>query len=323
MTQVKAFLNGIYPRSEPLVSITRDYDRGRTGEQELKQGFQQDLEALIDLQVSSGLDYLSDGMLNWQDLYHPIVGMAEGLKAGPLERSFNTNTFYRQPIVAGNVRLQRSDDVDSEFFHRDGSQETLWKAVLPSPYLFSRVAANEFYHDENELMMAFTTELLKPLTQRLVERGISFIQLNEPYLVSHKPRLQDVKLFQEAIEAFTKDLNARVCIHTHFGDAEPIMEHLLDFEVDAIGIDFLETDLDSLTGYDFEMELVCGCVNSRSSLIEDEEVVYAFAHRTIEQLNPPICYLTTNTGLEFVPEEIARNKVRLLGRVAERLRTGG
>src|SRR5918994_477052 len=99
LPEIRAYVPGIYARSEELVQATRDLDRGRTTEEAAEEQRLADLRAFIEAQREAGLDYFSDGLLNWQDIFRPFDESAEGLRPGPLTRFLNTNTFYRAPAV--------------------------------------------------------------------------------------------------------------------------------------------------------------------------------------------------------------------------------
>ena len=99
MPEIKSYAPGIYARSETLVQATRDLDRGRTTEAAVQDQREADLRSFLDAQREAGLDYLSDGLLNWQDIFRPFDEAARGLEPGPLTRFLNTNTFYRAPAV--------------------------------------------------------------------------------------------------------------------------------------------------------------------------------------------------------------------------------
>ena len=94
---MRAFVPGIYPRSEALVQATRDLDRGRTTPEAVDERLARDLAAFVAVQQDAGLDLLADGMLGWQDLFRPLLDASEGLEPGALTRFLDTNTFFRAP----------------------------------------------------------------------------------------------------------------------------------------------------------------------------------------------------------------------------------
>src|ERR1043166_9078353 len=82
---MKAFVPGIYPRSEALVQATRDLDRGRTTREAVEEQVERDLAELVSAQQATGLDLLADGMLRWQDHFRPLLEAAEGLEEAQAE----------------------------------------------------------------------------------------------------------------------------------------------------------------------------------------------------------------------------------------------
>ena len=97
---MKAFIPGLYPRSEALVQATRDLDRGRTTQDAVDEQVERDLAELVSSQQEADVDLLADGMLRWQDVFRPFVEAADGLDTGALTRFLDTNTFYRAPTAS-------------------------------------------------------------------------------------------------------------------------------------------------------------------------------------------------------------------------------
>src|ERR671927_1907027 len=132
LPQIRAYAPGIYARSEELVQATRDLDRGRTTEEAVAAQQDADLRAFLDVQREASLDYFSDGLLNWQDIFRPF-DTAEGLHPGPLTRFLNTNTFYRAPAVEME-RPRLLEPLAESFFRIGDLPRGRWVATLPSPH---------------------------------------------------------------------------------------------------------------------------------------------------------------------------------------------
>src|SRR5919106_4567675 len=103
--EVKAYVHGIYPRSEELVAATRDLERGRTTQGAVEDRRHKDVERLARVQDEAGLDLRSDGLLWWQDIFRVLVDATGGLEAGALVRWFDNNTFFRAPVVTGELEF--------------------------------------------------------------------------------------------------------------------------------------------------------------------------------------------------------------------------
>jgi methionine synthase II (cobalamin-independent) len=89
--------------------------------------------------------------------------------------------------------------------------------------------------------------------------------------------------------------------------------------VDAVGIDFVETDLEGLPA-PLGVGLVVGCLDARRSVIETAEGTAGFVRQVAETLEPTSLYLTPSSELELLGDEVAERKVRRLGEVAARVK---
>jgi len=113
-------------------------------------------------------------MLLWQDIFRPFVENNKGIKSGPLTRWFDNNTFFRQPVITGN--LDTTDPFVFKYIHSKAN-----KAILPGPMLFYSCCKNNSFKDKQSLLMDIVYMLRKEIKD-LSKRGIEIIQLNEPSL---------------------------------------------------------------------------------------------------------------------------------------------
>lgn len=310
---IAAYQHGLYPRSEALVAATRDLDRGRTTLQAVAEQETRDQLGFVRLQQEAGLDYFSDGQLRWQDLFRPLVETSPGLKVGPLVRWFDNNAFYRAPVVAGPLSLNGSLPA---VFKTGRELPPPRLACLPSPFLFARVTLGEA--NPARLMLELAEHVLRPLAGGLVRQGYNLIQLQEPWLTFHGISAAEWEAFSRSLALITEGLGVTTVLHTYFGDAGPYASRLRELPVDVVGIDFLETDVEAL-GANWPKGILAGCLNGRNSLVESSEAIVEFVIRLADNLQPPTIYLSSNSGLELLPERVARHKVRRLGEAARQL----
>jgi 5-methyltetrahydropteroyltriglutamate--homocysteine methyltransferase len=310
---VYAYQHGIYPRSEAVVQATRDLERGRTTSDRVEEAFRRDRDAYLDLQRKAGLDLLSDGLLQWQDLFRPLVDSSEGMEAQVLVRWFHNNSFFRAPAVRGKPILGDP----SPWFDENGLAEPR-VATLPSPYLFSRAAQTD--QDRDALMQDLARDVLAPAAGLLVAAGSNLVHLEEPWLPSFGIEDSSWPALEQAlgpIREATED--AVLVLHLYYGDAARYVDRLRRLPVDAVGIDFTETDLDALPA-PLGTGLVAGVLDGRRSVPEDPEEVAGFVLRAVERLRPTSLHLSSGSDLELLGEQAARKKVEVLGGIAGRLR---
>ncbi|HEX2089258.1 MAG TPA: hypothetical protein VHI54_04900 [Actinomycetota bacterium] len=313
---IQAYQHGIYPRSEDVVAATRGLERGRTSADEVGDAFKKDRVEFIEVQQDAGLDLFSDGLLRWQDIFRPLVEATDGMEARTLVRWFNNNSFFRAPEPGDEIRL--TSPLPAAFEESDDLPERR-VATLPSPYLFSRAAQTT--RDRNELMVELGSAVLRPVAQALVERGYEVIHLQEPWLVYFGADQDGWSPFEKALTEMKEGIGgkAELVLHTYFGDAAPVIDRLRNLPLDAIGIDLVETDPEAL-GKDWNVGVLAGCLDGRSSIVEPVEATVQFVRRLIETVGAPRTFISSNCDLEFLPKDVAREKVLRLGEIAQRLK---
>jgi 5-methyltetrahydropteroyltriglutamate--homocysteine methyltransferase len=291
---MRAFIFGLYPRSEALVQATRDLDRGRTTADEVERQVERDFEELVRVQDEAGVDLLADGMLTWQDLFRPLVEGSAGLSARPLVRFLDTNTFYRAVLVDAEPKLRRplpAPDLPSG----------RWLATLPSPYSFSRAADREVSAE------ALAAQVLAPQIEAYAGSGCALVVLSEPFLTREASGLP-------ALLAALAELPRAVpiALHLPFGDAGPLLTELAEAGLDGIGVDFYATHVEAIPE-GLETTLLAGIVDARSSRVEDASELAEFGESLSSRVAGEVV-LVPNGDLQFVSEAVAREKVLALGR---------
>ena len=290
---IRAFIPGIYPRSLELVAATRDFDRGRASVQTVAGALAEDRRGLVVAQETAGLDLLSDGLLDWQDLFRPLADRMVGVEARPLTRLLDTNTFFRALLVSGEPRL-------AEPVPAPGLPADRWLGTLPSPYALSVASGGAVD------AVTFASAVLTPQIEAWAGEGAHLVVLDEPF-VCRQPDMVGELVRSLAVLPSVCPLIVRL----PFGDAAPVVKALLDSPVAGVGVDFWATSVESLPR-PFGKFLLAGVVDVRSSVLEDSSVLARFAERVLE-LAPESVALVPNGDLQFVPEPIAREKLARLG----------
>jgi methionine synthase II (cobalamin-independent) len=295
-----------------VVAATRGLDRGRTDQAAVDAAYQQDLVRFTQVQKEAELDFYSDGLLRWQDIFRPLV---EGLGERPhtLVRWFDTNTFFRAAELAGDIgRLASPDGVMP-----DPSLPRPRVLSLPSPYMFSRAVQTR--GDRNRLMVELATKVLRPVLEAAVRQGVQLVHLEEPWIAYEGIADSDWGPLSQALEELHEGVGVPIALHLYFGDAGPYVSHLRGLPVDAIGVDMMDTDVAAL-GSGWPKGLVAGIVNGRDSRVEPVDALVEVARHLVDQVRPRELYLSSNCELAYLPTVTAERKVQALGQAAGRLK---
>jgi len=232
-----------------------------------------------------------------------------------MSRWFDTNTFYRKPIVNGKVSLGKVQL--QNFLSSDLQPKTKrWKITLPGPYTLSELSDNQYYKNRAELVSDIANAEAA-LVKRLRSEGIASFQLVEPCLVYQPYREEfageeELKLALSAIERITQDDPGSISLQTYFGDASKILPSLLKLRVGTVGFDVFETDYSKLN-LETDKNLSLGIIDSRDSNVEDPAWIAETALQATKHVSGHDIVFVPNADLKLVPRHIADAKLRSLG----------
>src|SRR5208337_1182027 len=93
-------------------------------------------------QAEAGLDLVTDGQIRWSDPISHLAGKLSGVRVNGLLRFFDTNFYFRQPVVQG--KLERTEPLLLEEFKfaQERSARSV-KPVLTGPYTLARYSVEE------------------------------------------------------------------------------------------------------------------------------------------------------------------------------------
>ncbi len=319
MSSVNLGLTSSFPRSEALVSATRDLDRGRRGAEEVQALFDQETSRVIALEAKLGFSTVSGGDLQRQDLFRPFSDSTPGLEVGPLTRWFETNTFFRQPIV--HAPPQWAPGAFARQLPLERLLETRLppRVILPGPYTFVNLADNRTDLTPAELGRRWS-ELLALEVHDLAAHGVRAVQIQEPSLVVRPPSVDEeawVRGIYDPLASALSEVDS--LLWTFFGDGAPILPLLASLPVDTVGVDLADTDPALLTDLPTGKGLGLGCLDSRTTLLEDPQEIARIVREVNARLQPSEILLGPGAPLELVPWGVAERKLGVLPQVRDLL----
>jgi len=306
---------GDRPEQQGLRRALHRFDRGEIKPKQLKAAMDQVTREAIAEQVEAGLDVVTDGMIRWEDPLSRVARGLSGMEIRGMLRFFDTNTFYRQPVVVGGLERKAPITIEDFRFAASCSKKPV-KVVLPGPYTLAALSQDEFYHDRKALVMDLAW-ILNAEARDLIEAGAQWIQFDEPAILRNK---QDWPLFEAAGVTVLDGLDgANTMLQTYFGDLAGIYPEILALPYDYIGVDFTEygaVNFELLEEYPFTKGLAMGLIDARNTRMESVEGTVRVIGGLAALLPHEMTMLTPNCGLEFLPRDYAQNKLQRLVEIA-------
>jgi 5-methyltetrahydropteroyltriglutamate--homocysteine methyltransferase len=320
--QAVTSLTGAFPRSEALVEATRDLDRGRTTPEAVQELVVRTEADVAQLEERLGLEPRTGGYLRWQDLFRPFAETWEGFTVGPLTRWFETNQFYRQPILhAPPARVAGA--IAGWLPSAGGNSAQPRKAILPGPYTFSGLVDNRS-GETSEALTHRLGRLLGEEVRELRAAGYTAFQFQEPLLVNHPPDGARAEAVVAAYKAIRDGADGTTtAVWTYFGDAQPAWSLLTRLPVSLVGVDLSETDALRLPPPTERRGLGLGVIDPRTSLVEDPAEIVGLARSIAEHHRPTILWIGSGAPLDLLPWEPATRKLHGLPAVRQGLGSSG
>ena len=297
------------PRPGRLRNAISRLDRGAIDEAELRRVEDEVTVEALEEQAEAGLDLVTDGQIRWEDEQTYLACKLAGVSINGLTRWFDTNMYYRQPVIEGAVALREPITVRDYTFAVEHSAKPV-KPVLTGPYTLARLSVDQHYGAVDALAGALA-EALNQEARALQEAGATLIQFNEPAILQHK---EDFPRFATVCRRLVDGLTVETALYLYFGDVEGIYPQLLDLPFHLIGLDFVMGAKNEalLKSAPFTKKLGLGIVDARNTKLESADEIVERIRTLAAGVAPDQVHVSPNAGLEFLPREVAQEKLRRL-----------
>jgi 5-methyltetrahydropteroyltriglutamate--homocysteine methyltransferase len=270
-------------------------------------------ESAIREQADAGLDVLTDGQIRWNDPISHLLRGTPGVEINGLIRFYDTNFYYRRPIIKAEPKWTRPVLADEFAFARKASPKPI-RAVIVGPFTLAGLSHNRSKLSADELRSALARFVAKEV-QALAKAGAEQISIEEPEILRAPKEIGRLgKLLEPIVSAKGK---AKLTVTTYFGDAAPVWAGLQDLPVDGLGLDLTYSKkLPDLIRAGSSKALVLGVVDARNTRLESPQEIARIVERVKAQ-----AALAPSCSLEYLPRDRALEKLGLLSR-ALRLLSG-
>jgi len=330
---------GSYPRigDSPELQVLRKtiaaIDRGEKTSADLADAENEMTRRAIEEQARAGVELLTDGLIRWYDPISHLAGKMAGVKINGLRRFFDTNTYFRQPVLIG--KPERKEPLVAEEFRfacnalgriptgREGSARVAVKAVLTGPYTLAKASlAEDAAMKPLEARADAYAAALAAEVKALGESGADFIQIDEPASIQYP---NEWTIFTRALEPLVQARDAvrkggrklQLALYVYFHDPAPLYEKLAHLPVDVLGLDLTYDAklIDVVAEAGSLKPLGLGLVDGRNTKLESAAEVARVVERLLPKIKGERAYLGPSSGLEYLPRDRAVAKLELLGKI--------
>jgi 5-methyltetrahydropteroyltriglutamate--homocysteine methyltransferase len=281
--------------------------------------------AAVRAMEEAGIDVVTDGEIRRESYSNHFANALDGIDAvNPARGASSTGRATEMPRVVGPIRRAGPVEVADLTFLR-GITDRRAKITLPGPFTMSRQAVDEFYDDDEELIMDLARAVNEE-ARDLVAAGADVIQLDEPW-VRYDPegaRRCAVRAVDRALAGIEVETVVHVCFGyaalvpgASKGDGYPFLSELADSRVDTISIEAAQPQLDlgildDLAG----KRIMLGVLDLGDPEVEPPEVVADRIRAGLRRVTPERLVPAPDCGMKYLPPATAFGKLASLAAAA-------
>lgn len=371
---------GSWSRPDWLIKALRKKQAGGISSAEFDRIADEAVLEVIKYQEDAGVDIISDGEQRRDNFYSYVVEKLSGMRLMKVSdlmdyvkdraafeevlRALDVPAFaIKSPIAVDKIRKRNGLSLDEFDFLKMHTAKKI-KIPLPGPYMLTRSSWFEGLSDKayptRDDLAKDVVDLLRDEALALKERGVDFIQLDEPTLTqvvygeesaqtfmcaamgSRRDPAQEMEfavgLVNQTVEGISGvKFGVHVCRGNWSrredvllkGNYGPLLPYLMEMKIDQLVLEFATPragELEVFKEYRNEKEIGLGVVNPRTDEVEEPGEVVKKVEEALRYFDPEKIYLNPDCGFGTFAErsvntpEISFLKMKSITRAAEMLR---
>jgi 5-methyltetrahydropteroyltriglutamate--homocysteine methyltransferase len=203
-------------------------------------------------------------------------------------------------------------------FLRANTDRTV-KITVPGPFTMSQQAQNDFYKDEEEMVLDYAAAVNAEIKD-LFAAGADIVQIDEPYMQARPDKARQIGL--NGLNAALDGVKGTTAVHICFGYAAIIhvrpegysfLPELANSPVNQVSIETAQSGLDckvleTLPG----KTIILGVLDLSDMAIESPETVAARIRRALPHVPADKIVIAPDCGLKYLPHDVAYGKMRAM-----------
>jgi 5-methyltetrahydropteroyltriglutamate--homocysteine methyltransferase len=301
----------------------------RVGEPWLEQA--QDDATLIAIRdmERAGIDIVTDGEMRRESYSNRFATALEGIDLDqPGFVKTRSGAMTPVPRVTAKIKRTHAIEVRDMRFLRANTERPA-KITLPGPFTMSQQAKNDFYRDDEEMILDFAAAV-NAEAHDLQAAGADVIQLDEPWVRSDpdKARRYAVKAINRALEGLTVPTIVHLCFGYAAvvpGETKPtgysFLPELAACNAKQISIEAAQPKLDLAVLRELAGKtILLGVLDLGDLEVESAATVAERIRRGLAYLKPENLIPAPDCGMKYLPREVAFGKLKALAEGAAMVR---
>jgi len=253
--------------------------------------YPESLEEAIEVQVSAGIDIVSDGQTR-NDMIKLFTTKLSGIR------------MRSKPIIIGEIGYKAPITMDDQVQARKiiGGRAML-KGIITGPFTLAMSCIDEHYGSIEKLAYAFA----EALNQEAINLSgvVDVLQIDEPYYSLEYPEYAST-LISTIFSGVGIPRALHVC-----GDVSTVFQKLVELPVDILDHEFAANPelLNMISEINFTQSIGFGCVRSDVNVAETVPEISERIKKGIDCVGHERLILDPDCGLKHLSPDVARSKL--------------
>jgi 5-methyltetrahydropteroyltriglutamate--homocysteine methyltransferase len=269
----------------------------------------------------AGIDIVTDGEMRRESYSNRFATALEGIDLdNPGFVKTRSGAMTPVPRVTGGIRRTRAVEVRDMRFLR-ANTERVAKITLPGPFTMSQQAKNDFYRDDEEMILDFAAAV-NAEAHDLQAAGADVIQLDEPWVRSDpdKARRYAVPAINRALAGLTVPTVVHLCFGYAAvvpGETKPagysFLPELAACDAKQISIEAAQPKLDLGVLRDLAGKtILLGVLDLNDLSVESAATVAERIRQALSHVAPGNLIPAPDCGMKYLPRDVAFGKLKAL-----------
>ncbi|MFP3197281.1 MAG: 5-methyltetrahydropteroyltriglutamate--homocysteine methyltransferase [Sulfolobaceae archaeon] len=323
--EIYTALVGSYPRSIKIAKIITRYRNGNVEESKVIEEIDKFQKDFFGLMEEYKVDYVTDGMVEWDDIVDLTYSFLKGVEKGALDRFFDNNFYYRHIVIKSKLEYRESNDYVKymELAKKNVKKSLKLKAVILGPLSFTYMSKNVHYKGKTEDLMMDYSYIVNSLLKD-TEKYYDAVEIHEPYFFQDRVRKQRLENLKEYYKTMFNGINKEKHIITYFNIKFDVIDDYFKLPVDVYGFDVTEDNkpmIGMLYNISKDRQVYFGVLDSRNTKLDKISTIKRIANNAKEKGITKLI-LGNSTFNDLIPELIVKRKFKILQRAKEMILNG-
>ncbi|BCU70689.1 5-methyltetrahydropteroyltriglutamate--homocysteine methyltransferase [Stygiolobus caldivivus] len=318
--EIYTALIGSYPRPIRIAKTITRFRSGKIEEDKVLDEINKFQRDFFNLMAEYKVDYVTDGMVEWDDIADLTYSFLKGVEKGALDRFFDNNFYYRHLVVKSKLEYRDSNDYIKyiELARKNVEKNQKLKAVILGPLSFSYMSKNVYYKGKTEELMKDYSVIVNLLLKD-TEKYYDAIEIHEPYIFQDRVRRQRLENIREYYNIMLNGISKEKHIITYFNIKFDVLEEYFKIPVEVYGFDVTEDNkpmIGMLYNATLGKNVYFGVLDSRNTKLDKISTIRRIINNAKEKGISKLL-LGNSTFNDLIPELIVKRKFKILQRAKE------